>query len=322
MYPPSSARRPILARASVLGSKEPPNQDHCSAWCGHGGAFGAAVADGVGSLADSHLFSKAAVDGVEAALQIVTSRVEGEQISRTQSPTVQPVGFVPGIDATPLDAVADGSASVIELPDFSRQQRANEPPAPIATPGTVRNLALENTYVHDTVRSCVYEEIRKLGAYTGATTLLYVLGVGDRIYWGRVGDGALFAVFSDGRAPMVSEMPGKVYTTTDVVDIDDPEGLAWESNSLQRKQLDYVTLMTDGISDALEDDPWTFLNYLNNQLKPLAEAEANRRMEEIVRAFPVVHGDDKTMIYINFSVDQITESGASGEGELPDGQDD
>ncbi len=300
MYSQGMQNWPQVAKASELGNKEPPNQDFCGVRILGGGVFGAAVADGVGSLADSHRFSRAAVEGaLDALCDVATESTRGDA-SVPNAAAPESADFVPGIEASIMPATSDPPVSPETIPDFSDEVEAATPRPPMPPMADPNVRAIDRALVHDAVQARVYRNIRDLAQYAGATTLLYALGLGEDVYWGRVGDGALYITFADGTAPLVSEMSDKVYTTTDVVDVNDELGAAWARGREACSRIRYITLMTDGIRDALEDDPWPFLDYLDSELSPLDAEAAEIRIGEIVRAFPIVHGDDKTLIYLNF----------------------
>ncbi len=257
----------IASRASIVGRKEPGgvNQDAARFRESPTGSIIAAVGDGVGSLAESHVFSAAATQAV------LESLAEVEEILRGQE-----------------------EASEVGL------------------------VTIENR-LHSTIRERVRDALLELDGREGATTLLYVILHGERLYWSMVGDGAIAILPRDGGRVLLEQMEGREFGYTDVVEPRNMTSPRWCTGWDQIDAVSMIALMTDGVSDAMEEDATVFLRFLDDQLAGLSSAAGSARLESLLRQFPAAHGDDKSLVTIRMvsrgiiNDDSPSETGSEGE---------
>ncbi len=283
---------PFVVAGTCIGHKGPdaPNQDACSARCSDSGLVVAAVADGVGSLRDSHFYSEAAVAGVIDAMGAVSEFLVAPAAPSATEPT--PLhGFVPGLYVT-----QDGASSWhrITVADKATPTAPRAQPRPLPlNPGVASQL-------HRAVRRSIQVRLDELEGVDGATTLLYAIVSQERVYWARVGDGAIALASRNDNGFVFLEMEDKLYTATDVLNATDVDKSNWAFGTASRADLKYLALLTDGISDVL-DDPQSFCDFLSGELGALDTTTAQVRLAEILGSFPPVHYDDKTLIFVGFS---------------------
>ena len=177
------------------------------------------------------------------------------------------------------------------------------------------DLVTVENHFHATIRERVRNALLGLDGRDGATTLLYAVLHGKRLYWSMVGDGAIAILPRDGGKAFMEQMEGREFGYTDVVEPRNMTSPGWCTGWDLIDAVSMIVLMTDGVSDAMEDDPTVFLRFLDDQLAGLSSAAGSARLKNLLQHFPEAHGDDKSLVTIRIaSRDIITDEPPSGAG--------
>ncbi|MDF1876114.1 protein phosphatase 2C domain-containing protein [Sulfurimonas sp. SAG-AH-194-I05] len=125
-----------------------------------------------------------------------------------------------------------------------------------------------------------------------STTLLFTIIKNNRIYIGRVGDGAI-AIF--GKKSLLVEENKDMFTNY-TIPFGRDEKIEW--NIFNEESVDYIVMCSDGISEDLKKEK--LLDFFQNYVQNYKNMHPSKRVYEIkqwLKQWPVKgHSDDKTIV--------------------------
>ena len=270
---------PVVAYASLAGFKhdKTENEDFADCRILPSGSIIAAVADGVGSLKDSYLFSRAAVRAViESFTPILIEWRKFHSKIRPLSDSDEP------------NSSASGDNLLID--DQVKEEPEGEPAS--TQDETILSM-------HEMIFNRALDEFSLLDGFEGSTTLQYSILIHNRLHWGMIGDGAIVIVPRNRRRIQIVEMEEKEFTFTYVVDADSLNDGSFQSGEELVDKLEAVIMMTDGVLDSL-DDPANFIFHICSEIENAKPGSESDILKNIIAKFPEVHGDDKSIVLIKF----------------------